>query len=76
VVTTSIEKKQLSEAITDKMLGAEPTEMKVDGFAWFEVGSESFEIHFEKTDIDPYNPLVEDIGTEPVESGTQRATNA
>ena len=57
IITTVIEKKEISEAMTDKMLGSEPTEIKVNGSAWFEVGSESFEVQFNHVDNDPYNPL-------------------
>jgi len=69
-VTTVIEKKELSNAITDKMLGAEPTEIKVEGKACFAVGSESFEIDFNHVDEDPYSPL-----KEVQNSGTEGATN-
>jgi len=77
-VATMIEKKHLSKVITDKMLGAEPTKMKIDGFAWFEVGSESFEIQFNHEDDDPYNPLAEDENAttpNPIETGTEEAIN-
>jgi len=76
-VATTIEKKHLSETITGKMLGTKPTTMKVDGSAWFTVGSESFEIQFSHKDNDPYNPLVidESAGARPVETETEGATN-
>ena len=77
VVSIPIEKKQLSESMTDKMLGAKPTKIKIDGSAQFEVGSESFEIQFKKVDNNPYQPTGKDetAGTEPVGAGTKENTN-
>ena len=68
--TTIIEKK-LSKTITDKILGSESTMIKVDGSAWFTVGSETFDIQFIHEDNDPYNPPVDDKSIEPksVEAG-------
>ncbi|NQT74597.1 MAG: hypothetical protein HQ553_17810 [Chloroflexi bacterium] len=73
LVTTIIDNSQLVDVITGRILGGEPTEMKVDGRAWFKVGTVSVEVEFDAKDIDPYKPLLEDenIITEPVESGTE-----
>ncbi len=75
--TTIIEKKNLSETVSDKMLGAKSTMMKIDGSAWFTVGSESFEIQFTHEDDDPHNPRVNDQITDskPVTTGTEGAEN-
>ncbi len=75
--TTIIEKKKLSETITDKILGAEPSIIKVDGSAWFTVGAESFEIKFSREDDDPYRQMIEDEDNETstVEVGTDVAKN-
>jgi len=54
-VTTKIENSQLLHIMMDSILGTEPTEMKVDGHAWFKVGSATFKIHFEGKDIRQYN---------------------
>lgn len=60
VVTTNIENQNLLDVIMEAIFGTEPTEMKVDGCAWFTVGPATFEIDFDETDIDPYNPLLDD----------------
>ncbi len=64
VITTKIDKRQLIKTLMDSMFGTEPTEMKVDGHAWFTVGPSTIEVDFDEKDIDPYNPLIEDSGTQ------------
>lgn len=59
-VKTDIENQNLLDVLMEAIFGTEPTEMKVDGRAWFTVGPATFEIDFDETDIDPYNPLLED----------------
>ena len=72
-VTTTIDNSQLVDVVTGSFLGAEASEMKVDGRAWFKVGTDSVEVEFDEKDADPYKPLLEDksIIMEPVEAGTE-----
>ena len=75
-VTTIIDNKQLVD-VAGSYLGADASEMRVDGRAWFKVGTDSVEVEFEKKDIDPYKPFLEDDSstTETVESGTEGSTS-
>jgi hypothetical protein len=75
MISTDIDNSQLRNIVTERFLGTEPTEIKVEGQALFKVGQASVELEFDGRDVDPYKPLPEDEGTvtEPVESGTKGA---
>lgn len=75
MISTDIDNSRLRNIATERILGTEPTEMKVEGQARFEVGEASVELEFDGKDVNPYEPLPEDKGTimEPVEAGTKGA---
>jgi LEA14-like dessication related protein len=60
MVTTNIENQQQLSLMMDAIFGTEPTEIKVDGNAFFKMDSDTVDVDFDKIDIDPYNPLLED----------------
>ncbi len=76
-VSTTIPKKRLSESVTTKILGTKPVKAKVDGIAWFTVGSESYPIEFSQIDIDPYSLLTmtDDTEVDLFKGGTEGVEN-
>lgn len=57
IITTKIDNGQLLKSAVDQIFGTEPSQMKVDGDAWFTVGPASIKVHFDEKDIDPFSPI-------------------